>query len=289
MTAVKRRTLARPAPCSGRGLFTGTPCTITFLPAQAGIFFVRTDASGHVPAHHHHLDAAPIHPAFAHVKPRSTNLALGNARVATVEHALSALAGLGVTDCAIEIDGPETPILDGSARPFAQAIQAAGLAELPGTCEPITLDAPITVEDGPASIRAEPRQEPGISIVYQLDYGPDAPLPPQCATWDGSPQAYLRSIAPARTFCTQAEATALQAAGLFKDLSPKDMLVIAKDGPIDNAYRMPGEPAAHKLLDAIGDFVLAGRPIQANITCTRSGHALNHDLARALAHAPHAS
>ncbi|GIW74680.1 MAG: hypothetical protein KatS3mg103_1202 [Phycisphaerales bacterium] len=286
-----RRTLARPTqPIAGRGLFTSRPGTIAFHPGRHGLRFLVGHRQTPVPARCRALDDAPIHPAFERHAPRSTNLAdladldaQHDARAATVEHALSALVALGITDCDVHLAGPEVPILDGSALSFARVIADAGTHDLPGGVRPITLDAPLTVQEGQATITATPRAQPGISITYLLDYGSNAPIKPQRATWDGSARAYLHDIAPARTFCLQHEATALQALGLFQGLTPADMLVIGPDGPIDNAYRMPNEPAAHKLLDAIGDFALAGRPIQADITCHRSGHALNHRLACALA------
>lgn len=286
--AVPRRTLAAPASLTGTGLFTSQPATITFTPGSSGLMLSRADLTSPLPIHHSAVSASPIHPGFAGAPPRSTNLAFGDAMIATVEHALSALTGLGITDCNIELEGPEVPILDGSARPFVDAIVQAGTNDLGSTIEPITIDAPITLKIEDRTIAAKPRIKAGWSITYFLDYGDNAYLEPQAITWDGSPDGYTSTIAPARTFCMEHEALALQSAGLFEGLTPADMLVIGKDGPIDNAYRLDNEPAAHKLLDAIGDLTLAGRPIQADIIATKSGHALNHQMARALAHALHA-
>lgn len=278
-----RKTLSARATLEGKGLFTGQPCKLTFAPAQSGLRFLRTDIAAPIPVHFSRIDHAPIHPAFGTLKARSTNLMCCHGLAATVEHALSALNGLGVTDCTIEIDAPELPILDGSARPFVDAILQAGLTDVPGAIEPLTLETPIIVAEHTNklfNITATPREEPGWSITYELDYGPAADIPTQSFTWDGSADTYAKTIASARTFCTELEANNFTRNGLFKDLSPADMLVIGKNGPIDNAYRMDNEPAAHKLLDAIGDFALAGRPIQADITCHRTGHALNHRFAQ---------
>ncbi|MFI4882592.1 MAG: UDP-3-O-acyl-N-acetylglucosamine deacetylase, partial [Phycisphaerales bacterium JB064] len=213
----QRTTLAASATLQGKGLFTGEPATITFKPGLDGYSIVRADKKRAIPVRLVSLHKDPIHPAFKDQKPRSTNLSSTHIVAATVEHALSALAGLGVTDCTIELEGPEVPILDGSAKPFVDAILAAGLATLPGGIAPFTLTDPIVVQDeeAGASITAQPRSAPGWSITYELEYGDNAPIPTQRATWDGSPDAYARHIAPARTFCTQAEANALQAAGLF--------------------------------------------------------------------------
>src|SRR5690606_8732256 len=142
---------------------------------------------------------------------------------------------------------------------------------------------PVTVSRGEASITALPRQTSGWSVRYELDYGPGGPMLPQAAVWDGTAAMYTREIAPARTFCTDREAEAMRRAGLFANLSPREMLVIGPDGPIENTCRFENEPARHKLLDVIGDLSLVGRPIQADIVARRSGHALNHELARLLA------
>lgn len=281
--AVPRRTLAASASLSGTGLFTAQPATITFKPGTNGLTLARAGLASTLPIHHSAVSTTPIHPGFADGPPRSTNLAAGDAMFATVEHALSALAGLGISDCDIELEGPEVPILDGSARPFVDAIVQAGLEDLASTVEPITIDEPFSLKVEDRTITAKPRTQPGWSITYLLDYGDGAYLDPQAATWDGSPESYTSTIARARTFCMEHEALALQSAGLFQGLTPADMLVIGKDGPIDNAYRLDNEPAAHKLLDAIGDLTLAGRPIQADIIATKSGHALNHQMARSLA------
>jgi len=279
-----RKTISTPATLSGKGLFTGQPCTVTMHPSDRGLTLTRTDIAAPVAVHCSALDADPIHSAFMRYKGRSTNLARGHGLAATVEHVLSALAGLGITDCHLEIDAPELPILDGSAKPFTDALLEAGQRTLDGTLEPITLDDTINLKahHGLGRITLEPREEPGWSVTYELDYGKGAYLDPQTAIWDGSPKAYADRIAPARTYSLEHEAAGFKAAGLFKDLTPADMLVIGKDGPIDNAYRLDDEPACHKLLDAIGDISLAGKPIQANIICHRSGHELNHRAAQAL-------
>jgi UDP-3-O-acyl N-acetylglucosamine deacetylase len=280
---IPRRTLDGAAAVEGAGLFTGVACRAVIRPAPggAGICFIRRGAR--IEATIAALSDEPLHPALAAMGARSTNLAAGGARALTVEHILSALAGLGVTDADIELSGAEAPILDGSSLDFVMAIRAAQVAGAAGEVEPITLAEPVTVQREEASITASPRQGPGWSVRYELDYGPGAPIPVQSAAWDGAPASYARDIAPARTFCTDQEAVAMRAAGLFEHLTPKEMLVIGPGGPIDNALRFANEPARHKLLDVIGDLALLGRPIQADITARRSGHALNHELARLLA------
>ena len=310
-------TLQSSAAVQGFGLFTSKPASLFILAAEPGhgITFRRADVPVSIRAEIGHL--APQPPG---IPARNTALAAPNhnppVTVLTTEHVLSALVGLGITDAIIELDGAEVPILDGSAKPFVDAILKAGIefggeiserlldrhgsrigtqSDPSGT--PITLTREITIESGPARITARPRAVPGARYTYELDYGPGAPIPPQRASWtvdpvqDSGPRdsglsssalRYVQDVAPARTFCLEAEAQQMRAMGLFKNLSPRDMLVIGPRGPIDNAYRFDNEPARHKLLDLIGDLALVGRPFQADITATRAGHAMNHAMARAL-------
>lgn len=279
-----RKTLARPALVEGTGLFTGLRVRLTLKPGNHGLRFIveRDSESGFASAHIDQLSDSPPIPNWpTGTKARNTTLRDGDFAVTTTEHVLSALVGLGVTDADITLDGPEPPIMDGSALPFAKAVTDAGLVELDEEVEPVRVSRPIEVTDeAGASITAEPADRLG--FIYHLDHGPGAPIEPQVARWDGSPGSYLAEIAPARTFCLEAEARALRDAGLFGHVTPRDLLVIGPDGPIDNAWRFEAEPAAHKLLDLVGDLALVGRPMVARITARRSGHALNHALARAI-------
>jgi UDP-3-O-acyl-N-acetylglucosamine deacetylase len=264
-------------------------CTIR--PGSGGIQFRRagSDASPAIPALAANHSAGAVHPPVDRLPPRNTSLALpGSSRPAavTVEHLLSVLAGLGITDALIDLAGDEVPIGDGSGAFIVEAVRRAGVADAPGAPDPLTLTGPIVVSDpSGARIEASPADRP--HYTYHLDYGPDIAVPPQSASWAGDPDDYATNVAPARTFCLEAEARAMQSLGLFKALTPRDMLVFGPEGPIDNTLRFPNEPARHKLLDLIGDLSLAGRPIHARITATRSGHALNHEMARALADLAH--
>lgn len=277
----------------GVALFTGAPSTLRVLPAEsgAGIAFRRADApdAPRIPAAVDRVVAEPRRTVLSpNPAERAATARLG---VQTVEHVLSALAAAGITDALIEADAPEAPIGDGSALPFIEAINRAGVRALPGEIGPIAVRDVVTVEDGAGGrIVATPRAAAGLELVYHIDYGPGAPIPPHTARWfcpaGGDAAAYTRDIAPARTFSTLAEATAMRAMGLFAHLSPRDMLVVGPHGPVENAYRFPDEPARHKLLDMLGDLALAGRPIRGRVEAWRSGHALNHDMARRLAALP---
>lgn len=286
-----RRTVFHAIEVSGRGLFTGRPATMRIVPAAAGsgIVFVRTDLPGSPRAS---ATLASLASAPPGIPARNTTLRVGAAEVLTVEHVLSALTGLGVSDVEVHISGPEVPIDDGSAAVFAESIWKAGIRYLGEDAAPLTISREVTVMGaGGAAITARPRRAPGCSYEYILDYGAGGPIPAQRAAFDAatvhtpSPPVlhnYLRDVAPARTFCTLAEAKAMQAAGLFKDLSPKDLLVIGENGPVENAYRFENEPSRHKLLDLIGDLALVGRPLQVDISASRTGHALNHAMGKAL-------
>lgn len=281
-----RRTVAAPLAGRGVGLFTGRPVSYAIRPAEAGsgVRFRRVDLPGapEIGATVEHLSTRPVHPVFAGVGSRCTTLASGGdaeAAVAMVEHVLSALAGMGVTDALVEVDGPEMPGFDGSAGPYAILLRTMGLRDLEGPGEAGRLEGPLRVEAGEAWIVAEPAD--ARCYRYELDYGVNPALAPQEAEWREGGE-YAKEIAPARTFCLQHEAQQMRAAGLFTHLSTAEMLVLGPLGPIDNALRFENEPARHKLLDLIGDLSLVGRPFTARITAHRSGHTLNHEMARRL-------
>jgi UDP-3-O-acyl N-acetylglucosamine deacetylase len=289
------RTLAQSVRVRGIGLFTAHAATVTITPAAPGdgiAFMLGTDL---VPASCANLATRPLVPIFHKVPARHTCLASpggSGPSVATIEHVMSALVGLGITDATVSCDGPEIPIIDGSAAPFVDAIRSAGINERGGAEElvPRTL---IRIDDQGIGdgvggwIEIRPRSAPGCSYQYVLEYPAPSPIAAQTAMWDGTPEGYERGVAPARTYCLEQEAVAMRSMGLFAHLTPRDMLVIGDSGPIDNTLRFADEPARHKLLDLIGDLALAGagRPIRADIVACRSGHALAHRAARLIAQA----
>jgi UDP-3-O-[3-hydroxymyristoyl] N-acetylglucosamine deacetylase len=284
---VMRRTLGRTALVRGIGLFTGKPAAATVRPAPpgTGIVFCRVDLPGRprMAALAENISSRPVHAAFARMPARSTNLgpADGPPLVVTCEHVMSALAGMGITDAEIELEGAEVPIGDGSAREFVEAIVGAGVAEVGGQIEPVRLREPVRIEDGGGGmIEATPAA--ACEFAYELDYGPASPIRRQRAEWRGCAEEYRSEIAPARTFCLEEEARAMRAMGLFSQFSPRDLLVFGAAGPIDNTLRSENEPSRHKLQDLIGDLALVGRPIAARIRGVRSGHALNQRLATVL-------
>lgn len=306
-------TTPSPSPLRGTGLFSARPSSLHFEPpplGHRGLWIRRADTpDSHAvpispdliapPTFNHACWLGPV--AKAIPNPRNTTLLLNShpPRVAaTVEHALSALAGLHIWDATLVLEGDEVPIDDGSALAFVAAARTSLRASLRTTTPPppfdptqplpsaLILREPITLGDPAAAhIRAWPVAPGDIPTrTYDLDFGPGAPIAPTRVTWHLDAADYAHTIAPARTFSLAHEAAAARAAGLFAHLTPAQMLVIGPSGtPIDNTLRMPDEPARHKLLDLIGDLALLGRPLHAHVHAVRSGHAMAHALVRALA------
>lgn len=275
-----QHTIAGPAKLSGQGLFTGRKTTVTFRPAPVhhGIVFVRTDMGGaRVPALIRHVVK----------RPRRTALKVGEAEVHTCEHVMSALAGLGVDNALIELDGPELPLLDGSARLYVEALRKSGLKATDAPRQRLVIHEPVVVEHEGKMIAAMPDREPGMKIIFDLEYA--HPFIGQqthrfhFAVGRNGQDDFSQQIAPARTYALEQEAQALREAGIGAHLTEKDVLIIGDDGPMgDNALRFDNELVRHKVLDLIGDLYLLGVPVQGRIIASRTSHADNHQLARRL-------
>lgn len=276
MKPAVRKTVARPAALTGVGLHSGATVRLNILPAESGggVRFVRMDLPGRPEVRLG--DVSREAPPFRSVLKR------GEAEVHTVEHLLAACHVLGLTDAAVEIDGPEVPGMDGSALPFALALLDSGLKELPGAgVEPLCVSKPLSAGRGEAQIEAAPDAE-GLAIRYALHY-PDAPLAQGVRELRIDAATFLKEIAPARTFCMKREAEALRAAGFGKGANTQNTVVVDGDRAVDTALRFPDEPVRHKILDLIGDLYLLGRPVRGAFRAERSGHALNRELLLALA------
>ena len=275
MQSRSQQTIRRAVTVAGCGYWSGQACRVELLPAAAGagIAFLRT------------VDGVAVRIPLA-VESRveataRTNLAAAGVRVQMVEHVASALAGLGIDCCLVRISAEELPGLDGSARDFVAAIDEAGIERLGPPLEPLVVREPCRVTDGDAWIEALPPVHPGLSVEYELDYGP-GPIGRQVLALRITPETYRTELAAARTFIMDAEAERLRAAGLAGHVTPRDLVVFGADGPIDNPLRWPDECVRHKVLDLVGDLALAGRPIQAHVRASRSGHRLNAMLAARL-------
>ena len=271
----RQRSITRPSRITDTGLFHADRSTLTFKPAPPGhgVVFVRSD-----------LRNARV-PALAdHVVPRArrTALRLGEAVVETTEHVLSAVWGLGIDNLIIELDGSEVPNVDGSATPFLEALRAAEPVEQDADREVFELIEPVSVRQDDAALAALPSDEPGMHVVYDLNYSRSPEIGRQVFSFSLGRDDYPAAVARSRTFSLRAEAEAALSQGLFTHLTPKKALVIGADGPIDNTLRYADEPVRHKVLDLIGDLALIGVPVQAKIVASRSGHPLNQKLAAAL-------
>ena len=267
----RRQTLAGPsAVLSGAGLHSGAGASVRLLPGLSGTgrVFRRAGDGQEIPALASNVSDTS----------RCTRLSLNGFTVQTVEHVLSALAGLGVDDALIEIDGPEVPAMDGSAAPFAQAIRDAGLREQSEDVVPLRLTQPVFVSERGCTIVALPSDKLSLTVV--LDYPHFSYLGTQAAVFDGAGD-YTAQIAPARTFGFLSEIEALRAAGLGLGASFENAVVLG-EAQYETPLRFSNELARHKILDLIGDLALAARPVQAEIIAVKPGHTLNVRLARLL-------
>ena len=266
-----RKTLASSVTVNGTGLHTGLPSAMTFHPAQNGITFLRTDIT----------HAQPIIADVYHVGStlRGTNLKNETAEVCTVEHVLSALHALGLTDVAIEMDGPEPPVTDGASDKYVEAFLKAGLKELAAEQPLLSIRRKITYTSGPISYSAEPADKLTFSFVYQHKH----PLVSrQEYTLEFTTENYIEQIARARTFGFEEELAFLKAHGLAKGGNLENAVIIGKDRFL-NERRYPDEMVRHKLLDLIGDISLTAHKLPPlSITCVGGGHKHNVIFAKIL-------
>ncbi|MGN6135158.1 MAG: UDP-3-O-acyl-N-acetylglucosamine deacetylase [Aureliella sp.] len=272
-----QHTLSRPCQVTGRGYWSSQPITLTFFPAEAntGIQFVRTD-----------LPDCPRVEAVADYRvdmALRTRLAKGSAVVDMVEHVLAALYGLKIDNVEIHCTSCEMPGLDGSSHAYALALEAAG-RKLQGQHRwTHTITEPVRVGNESQWVAAFPADgDNALSIEYQLDYGPGSSIGRGTFATAVSEFSFVRELAEARTFVTLAEAELLQSKGLAQHVTPRDLLVFADSGPIDNTLRFSDECPRHKALDLLGDLALAGCDLVGRIVAHRSGHQLNGRLAQTL-------
>lgn len=271
----QQTTIAHEVRLSGKGLFSGQVVNVTFAPApdDHGIVFVRTDLGG---------ATIPALVQYAVKRARRTALRCGEAVIETTEHVMSAIAGLGIDNLIIHLDAAELPGLDGSSLPYVQALQSAGIQAGSQPRRTMVLDQPVVVRHDDTIITAMPSDQPGLQVLYELDYPQHPQIGRQLGTFDQATQDYISHIAPARTFVLDVEAQALRARGLGTHLTAADVLVIGPQGPIDNSYRFADEPVRHKILDLIGDLALLGAPLQAKVIAIKTGHSSNQALVRQL-------
>jgi UDP-3-O-acyl N-acetylglucosamine deacetylase len=272
-----QRALARPATVQGIGYLTGANVRLRFLPAppSTGVVFVRSDLGpqAFIPARVEHVTDTQ----------RRTTLGRAPLTVSLVEHVLAALAGLRIDNCYVELDAPEPPGFDGSARRFVDALEQAGILLQAARRAVWRVEHPVVVRQGGATLALHPPQAEELRISYLLDYGPASPIGWQMHTQTVTPEAFVNNVADCRTFVLEQEAQELQRQGLGVRTTTADLLVFGPCGPIDNRLRHANEPARHKVLDLIGDLSLLGHDLRGHVVAYRSGHPLNVELVRTLA------
>jgi UDP-3-O-[3-hydroxymyristoyl] N-acetylglucosamine deacetylase/3-hydroxyacyl-[acyl-carrier-protein] dehydratase len=269
-----QHTLAAPVTVRGKGLLLGEDAQVVIKPAPPnhGIVFVRTDVNPPVQVPALVTNVVPE-------RARRTTLRAGDTTIETVEHCMSAFAGLRIDNALVELDGPELPCGDGSAAPFVDPILQAGIAEQDAPRRIFRITEPIIVEDDDAMLAAFPLSEDKFKLVFDLDYSQhDNRIKRQTQAFEFNNGSYVHEVARARTYSLREEAQALWDRGMCRHLTPKDVLVIGDDGPIDNTYRFDNEPVRHKVLDLLGDLYLVGGEVHGRFVAHRSGHSLNRRM-----------
>ncbi len=262
MTA-RRHSIGGPVSLQGIGLHLGQECTLTFHPAPAGsgIIFRRIDLPTRPTVH--------ARAELAVLTERHTQLGADPAAVHTVEHVLAAVAGLEIDDIRIDLDAAEPPILDGSARPFHDALLSAGVVDVTGEVEYLRLRAPLTLRDGSSTYTVHPSES--LSLEVTIDF-PHPLIGRQSCQLPVTPSTFATDLAGARTFGFLREADALRAKGLIRGVSTANTVVLDDDGPVDTELRWEDEFVRHKTMDFVGDLALAGKRVRGRIVADRPSH-----------------
>jgi len=296
---MKQRTIGAEVTMDGVGLHTGSLTSMTFKPAaeNTGYRFVRADLAG-----------SPVIPAIVDNVveiARGTTLAVGEARVYTVEHVLAALVGMGVDNCTIELTSNEPPVGDGSSMPYVEMIQKAGIVEQQTVRNEIIIDEPIRYVDEQRGTEIVALPNDDFRVTVMVDYKNPALGSQHTGLFDMDKE-FVTEFAPARTFCFLHEVVALHKQGLIQGGNLDNAIVIVDQEMSDeelratlasmgvlgnavlgttgflnnNALRYPNEPARHKLLDMVGDLALVGYRIRGQVLAALPGHAANIEFAR---------
>jgi UDP-3-O-[3-hydroxymyristoyl] N-acetylglucosamine deacetylase len=262
------QTIRNPVSCSGVGLHSGAPVNLRILPAAAGtgIVFHRTD-----------LDNFPIEASGRNVARVSyaTSLMKKGVLISTTEHLLSAFIGMGIDNAIVELDNLELPILDGSAQPFVEMIQRAGIRPQRKTRTYLRIVREIELREGDKFIAIYPDE--GYSVSYSINF-PHPQIGKQTFQVMLSNGSYLEKIAAARTFGFLHEVDAMRQQGLIRGASMENAIVLDRNNVLNPPLRFPDEFVRHKVLDLIGDLALIGRQILGAVVADRAGHAMHTAL-----------
>ncbi len=272
---LKQQTLKNQINCSGTGLHSGAAVSLSLLPAgpDTGIVFRRTDVAG----------AADVPAAWQNVVDSQLCTALGDGnglRIGTVEHLMAALAGCGVDNAIVEVDGPEVPIMDGSSAPFVFLIECAGVVEQDAALKVIEILRHVSVGDESKTASLTPGR--GFSVSFEIEFQGTL-IDCQDYFFDLGRSSFGADIARARTFGFDHEYATLRSKGLARGGSLDNAVVVSGDRVLnDGGLRYEDEFVRHKVLDCIGDLYLAGAPLVGHFHGFRSGHSLTHALLNAL-------
>jgi len=280
---LRQRTLKAATRTTGVGLHTGARVELVLRPAavDTGIVFHRVDLPE--PAS---LAARAVNVGDTRL---SSTLRRDGVSVSTVEHLMSALAGLGVDNLHVDVAGPEIPIMDGSAFPFVYLLQSAGIVEQPAPKRYLRVASPVEVRDGDKWARFDPF--PGFKLDFTIDFPhPVFGSENRHVVVDFAEHSYVKEVARARTFGFMQDVEAMREAGLALGGSLHNAIVLDETRVLNSeGLRFDNEFVRHKMLDAIGDLYLLGHPLIGQYTAYKPGHALNNALARALLAAPDAA
>jgi UDP-3-O-[3-hydroxymyristoyl] N-acetylglucosamine deacetylase len=273
---LKQRTLKQIARTVGIGLHSGTKVELMLRPAAAetGIVFRRVDLDPPVEIR--------LTPEAVVDTRMATTIGREGTTVATIEHLMSALAGLGIDNCYVDVDAPEIPIMDGSAASFVFLIQSAGIVELNAAKKFVRVLKPVEIREGDKLARLEPYF--GFRLRFSIEFKhPAIDATEQSVEVDFARDSYVKEVSRARTFGFVNEVEALRAAGLAMGGNFENAIVMDEYRVLNtDGLRAGDEFAKHKILDAIGDLSALGRPLIASYVAHKSGHALNNRLLRAL-------
>ena len=273
---LNQRTLKNSIRASGVGLHSGKKVLMTLRPAlpDTGIVFRRTDLG--------ELVDIPAHAEYVGDTMMGTTLQKGDAKISTVEHLLSALAGLGIDNALVEVSAGEVPIMDGSAGPFVFLLQSAGIEEQKAPKRFIRILDTVRVEEGDKWARFDPYD--GFKVNFEIEFDhPSFKKRSQTATMDFSTTSFLREVSRARTFGFMRDLESLRARNLALGGNLDNAIVLDDDGILnEDGLRYEDEFVKHKILDAIGDLYLLGHSLIGEFSGFKSGHALNNKLLRTL-------
>lgn len=276
-----QRTIAEKISCTGIGLHSGAPVQLTLHPARvgSGVVFVRTDLAHpvEIPARREAVTSTRF----------ATTLGRGDATVATVEHLLSALYSLGIDNVRIEVDGPEVPVMDGSAASFVFLIRAAGVFEQDAPRRRLRIRRELEVRDGDRAIRVAPAR--GLHVSYAVDFAHPVIGSQALESLLLDDESFEREICRARTFGFLHEVEALWRSGLARGGNLDNTVVMDAERVLNrDGLRWPDEFVRHKVLDLVGDLALLGLPLDAHVRVERGGHALHQQLVQAILETPEA-